>query len=143
MDGKPDAGLDADSLIQIEMLEALSLGSHRQNGHIGMVAQPHLGLAHLHGTLAPDKLQDLTVLGLLGHITPTGTLRLDDAVGLKGKLVQIADHNVRLQSLRRRRREEIRYSVAIITNVVEICKGYFTFFTNSVLQRATVFAYLI
>jgi hypothetical protein len=52
-----------------------------------MVAQPNLRLAHLHGTLVPDKLQNPALPGLLGKITTPDTLRLDGAIGLKGKLV--------------------------------------------------------
>jgi hypothetical protein len=87
MDGEPDAGLDADHLIQIEMLEAVTLCGHGENGHVGMVAQPNLRLAHLHGTLVPDKLQNPALSGLLGKITTPDTLRLDGSIGLKGKLV--------------------------------------------------------
>ena len=48
MDGEADAGLDADDLVQIEMPEILALVGHGQDGHVGMVAQPELRLAHQH-----------------------------------------------------------------------------------------------
>jgi hypothetical protein len=136
MDGEPDTGFDADHLIQIEMLESVALDRNGKNGHIGMVTQPNLRLAYLNGGFTPDKLPNLAPLGLLRKITTPDTLRLDGSIDLKGKLVQIADHNIRLHNARQCRRRINQNYVVIIPNGIEKCKGYFTFFTNFVLSCA-------
>ena len=106
MNGKTDAGLDADDLVQIEMAEGLPLCRNGQHGHIRMVAQPNLTVTHIHRALAPDKIPDLTVFSLLGQVTAPDPLGFDDAVGLKRKLVQVADHISRLQ------KSHFRFSIA-------------------------------
>ena len=84
MQGKPDTGLDAHGLVQIEMLEDLALTGHGEDGHVGMVAEPDLVLAHPDGALAPEKLQLFPALGLRSLIPAPAALGFDDAKGLKG-----------------------------------------------------------
>ena len=83
MDREADTGLDADHLVQVEVVELLALVGHGQDGHVGMVAQPYLRLAHQHGALAALKLLDLAALGLLGQIASPDPFRFDGSVGLK------------------------------------------------------------
>ena len=128
MDGEPGAGLDADHLIQIEMVEPLLVHGHGQDGHVGMVAHPDLGLADEDRAFAPDKLQDPAMLALLGQIPSPDPFGFDGAKGLEGKLIQVADHSYRLRNVETPNNGEPIVCL-IIPNRIEICKGYFTNFT--------------
>ena len=108
--GEIDAGLDTNSLVQIEVLISVSVVGDAENGHARAADQPHIFGATVDGGVAAVELESLPQFTAPGPQT-TAAFRQNGAKPLETHLIQITDHGT---SSHKTKKMEQPYDCSII-----------------------------